>query len=186
MPTVYPQCITDLDTITITAAWPAYSSGEPHSGTDIVTGNHRVYAPQSGTIVTIFTDGGYNGGWGNYIKVRMDTADERYWLAAHFDTLSVSMGQHLNAGDFLGIQGETGHTTGVHTHFEYYVGGAATSYRTDPASILRLPGQAGVYNVSWDADVDPDPGPGPDQPGPSPGPLKIPIWLLFKIANNRR
>ena len=76
-----------------------------------------------------------------------------------------------------GTQGQTGNATGIHTHWEYWVGGRSTRYRQDPSQILGIPNAVGKYDVTWSADNPPGPGPEPPTPGKKP----IPLWLLFKL-----
>lgn len=166
---VYPQCITDQSTIFESAGYPAYPGGGYHGGIDTVHGNHLAYAPTDGTIVTAHVwQGGTSGNdsWGNYIVV--DTGNGSYWLAAHFAQQTHSVGETIQAGQLIGTQGATGEVTGIHTHWEYWVGGYGTDYRADPSSILRIPNGRGTYDVSWDAVNPPDPG-------------SVPVWLLFKF-----
>ncbi len=40
----------------------------------------------------------------------------------HMSQLLVTRGQHVEAGEVLGLVGETGHVTGPHLHFEVRVG----------------------------------------------------------------
>jgi murein DD-endopeptidase MepM/ murein hydrolase activator NlpD len=58
-----------------------------------------------GIAVAILHDFGYNG-------VRLST------VYGHMDRVDVKVGQHVEAGDQLGIVGLTGNTTGPHVHFE--------------------------------------------------------------------
>lgn len=176
---VYPQSITDQPTIRESAGYPEYPDGGYHGGIDTVHTNHLAYAPAGGTIVVAHVWQGtteHNDSWGNYIVV--DMGNNRYWLAAHFTQQLNTVGQVLKKGDYIGTQGRTGNVTGVHTHWEYWVGGQSTAYRSDPSQILGIPnGAPATYDVSWDAEEPPGPGPGPG-PGPS---GKIPVWLLFKF-----
>ncbi len=58
-----------------------------------------------GIAVAILHDFGYNG-------IRLST------VYGHMDRVDVKVGQHVEAGDQLGIVGLTGNTTGPHVHFE--------------------------------------------------------------------
>ena len=170
----YKQCITGMPSIRVTAGYPLYPSGSVHGGIDTVHGDHRAYAPKAGRVVVAHTwQGGTTGvdSWGNYIVVEF--ADREYWLAAHFTEQLHHIGETLEAGEFIGIQGITGNVTGVHTHWEYWSGGANTNYRQDPSPIIGIPNAVGTYPVTWDTGSGPGPGPTPVG--------SIPIWLLFKI-----
>lgn len=172
MPT-YPQSITDQSTIYESAGYPQYPGGGYHGGIDTVHNNHLAYAPASGTVVVAHVWQGTTAdedSWGNYIVV--DMGDNNYWLAAHFTDQLHTVGEVITKGDYIGQQGMTGNVTGIHTHWEYWVGGQSTAYRADPSPLLGIPnGAPATYDVSWNAD---------DPPGPGPG-RKIPIWLLFRF-----
>ena len=105
-------------------------------------------------------------------------SDNSYWLAAHFAKQIHSVGETITRGQFIGQQGQTGNASGIHTHWDYWIGGYGTAYRTDPSAILGIPNQVGTWEVEWDAGEEPGPGPGP---GPWPT-GKLPVWLLFKMA----
>ena len=170
MPT-YAQSITDQATIYESAGYPQYPNGGYHGGIDTVHTNFLAYAPASGTVVVAHVWQGTAEGedsWGNYIVV--DMGGGSYWLAGHFADQLHTVGETIAKGDYIGQQGETGNVTGIHTHWEYWVGGQSTAYRTDPSALLGIPnGAPATYVVTWDADDPPSPG------------RKLPIWLLFRF-----
>jgi murein DD-endopeptidase MepM/ murein hydrolase activator NlpD len=57
-----------------------------------------------------------------------------YTLSMHFSRIDVHEGQHVAAGDQLGLSGETGRVTGPHLHWAVRWEGAYL----DPAKLLRL------------------------------------------------
>ena len=57
-----------------------------------------------------------------------------YTLSMHFSRIDVHEGQHVNAGDPLGLSGATGRVTGPHLHWAVRWQGAYL----DPAKLLRL------------------------------------------------
>lgn len=171
----YKQSITDMPTITVTAGYPAYSDGSYHRGIDTVHGDHRAFAPASGTVVVAQVWDGHtttgDQSWGNMIKVRME--DGSTWRAAHFARQIWKVGSTITKGEFIGTQGETGNVTGIHTHWEY---ATADGTLMDPSAILGIPNAVGVYNVEWDSSIE-----------PRPWPIgKIPVWLMFKMAKRGR
>jgi murein DD-endopeptidase MepM/ murein hydrolase activator NlpD len=99
-----------------------------HGGLNAVdlAGDGPVYAPAGGTITGLLNTVGPNdsksagGGYGNHIKVRTD--DNRYeYLVAHFAPGSLQglrVGGKVAAGQYLGQQGNTGNSSGTHTHVE--------------------------------------------------------------------
>jgi murein DD-endopeptidase MepM/ murein hydrolase activator NlpD len=57
-----------------------------------------------------------------------------YTLSMHFSRIDVHEGQHVNAGESLGLSGATGRVTGPHLHWAVRWQGAYL----DPAKLLRL------------------------------------------------
>ncbi len=122
------------------AQWPANTTvvndgfgyrdgGEFHGGIDIMApGGSTIMAASPGTVVTVAED----DGWGAYVKV--DHGGGIYTLYAHMisGSQTVSVGQYVNAGDGLGLVGQTGYASVPHLHFEVYAGGS----RVDPMGWL--------------------------------------------------
>jgi len=103
----------------------------PHAGTDFMSpAGTPVKAPNSGRVVVArelyFT--------GNTIII--DHGLGVFSMLAHFSRLDAQEGQHVNAGDLLGLVGATGRVTGPHLHWAMRVAGA----RVDPMSALALLG----------------------------------------------
>ena len=87
----------------------------------------KLFAPIKDQLLYI-TDGGtvvrsrYSDSYGNYVMINHD--GNMQTLYAHMSGTAVSEGQTVNKGDVIGYLGETGWATGVHCHFEVYVGGS--------------------------------------------------------------
>ncbi|EZH64253.1 hypothetical protein DH09_00515 (plasmid) [Bacillaceae bacterium JMAK1] len=82
----------------------------------------RVHAIESGVV----TQSGYHSVMGNYVRIQHDTFDSRY---LHFaSSPAVSVGDSITRGQFIGIMGTTGSSTGIHLHLDIYINGA----RQDP------------------------------------------------------
>lgn len=89
-----------------------------HSGIDLT-------APEGTEIVAsaggkIYKTGYEPNGLGNYVKIQHDVNGETYYTAyGHMldNSVVVSEGQIVNAGDKLGIIGTSGRSTGIHVHF---------------------------------------------------------------------
>ncbi len=78
-------------------------------GTDIM-------ASASGHVIVAKNNGGYNGGYGNYIVIAHPNGTQT--LYAHMRDVAVTVGQAVNQGNVIGHIGMTGKTTGPHVHFE--------------------------------------------------------------------
>ncbi len=97
-----------------------------HNGIDIDGFNNAgniIVAAASGTVVTA----SYDGAYGNYVVI--DHGDMTT-LYAHMSGMAVTAGSWVDQGQTIGYLGDTGRATGVHCHFEVFVGGS----RVDPAS----------------------------------------------------
>jgi murein DD-endopeptidase MepM/ murein hydrolase activator NlpD len=82
-----------------------------------------VKASASGTILTAVT-GGWNGGYGNYVKIQHPNGTETIY--AHNAQNLVVVGQKVEQGQTIGLMGSTGNSTGCHVHFA--VRGAANPF----------------------------------------------------------
>jgi murein DD-endopeptidase MepM/ murein hydrolase activator NlpD len=63
--------------------------------------------------------------YGNAVSIRHPfgyQGDTLHTIYGHMDTLFVQRGEWVEAGQILGLVGDTGHVTGVHLHFEIRVG----------------------------------------------------------------
>jgi hypothetical protein len=84
-----------------------------HNGIDfaVVTGT-KVYACDPGIVSVVRAD---SGGYGTHVRVDHDWGQSIY---GHFSKPLVSVGQAIQAGDCIGLSGNTGNSTGPHLHFE--------------------------------------------------------------------
>ncbi|WP_321300158.1 M23 family metallopeptidase [Marinifilum fragile] len=84
-----------------------------HGGVDMACPKGTdIHIPADGVIVK----SGWNGGYGNYIKVKHGNGYETIY--GHLSKVSVKKGQKVNKGDVIGKVGSTGRSTGPHLHYE--------------------------------------------------------------------
>ena len=84
-----------------------------HTGVDLRAAvGTQVRSVGAGTVVR----SGWDGAYGNDVVIRMTDGD--YTLYGHLSHVSVRAGQHVTAGEQVGLSGATGHATGPHLHFE--------------------------------------------------------------------
>jgi len=88
------------------------------------------YAAHAGTV----TLARYEGGYGNAIRIDHGNGIETVY--GHSSKLLVTEGQHVEAGQMLGLIGSTGYSTGNHLHFEVTVNGE----HADPMAYLLAHG----------------------------------------------
>jgi murein DD-endopeptidase MepM/ murein hydrolase activator NlpD len=76
-----------------------------------------------------------NSGFGNYVMV--DHGNSITSIYGHLSEVETAKGKDVKPGDIIGLEGETGHATGPHVHFEIRVYGIPVNPRIfmvgDPA-----------------------------------------------------
>ena len=101
--------------------------GEMHTGLDMAIGYGTPYmAAHAGTVIL----SRYNGGLGYNIQI--DHGNGIVTVYGHSSKLLVKEGQHVEAGQQIGLIGDTGYSFGNHLHFEIRINGVAV----DPAKWL--------------------------------------------------
>ncbi|MFA6424159.1 MAG: M23 family metallopeptidase [Candidatus Magasanikbacteria bacterium] len=107
--------------------------GWKHNGLDIAgpfeTPN---YAAKAGTVE--FAQCGWNRGYGCYVQINHGNGVKT--LYGHHSRLLVSAGEYVEAGQVIGLMGNTGNVrgrTGIHLHFEVQVNGV----RVNPLGYVR-------------------------------------------------
>ena len=105
----------------VSATFPTYSSGKPHSGIDV--------ACPEGTPVRASKDGvcikrrEIETSYGKYLFI--EHAENLISIYAHNSKLLINEGDHVKAGDIIAYSGNTGNSTGAHSHFEIRINGSA-------------------------------------------------------------
>lgn len=118
-----------------------------HKGIDLVgVDDITVYACLGGEVVTstIITDkNNLTWQWGNYVCIKAD--DGTYHYYCHLKSRSVKKGERINAGDKIGVMGNTGYSFGSHLHFEVRENDRKTTVNT--AEYLGVDNEIGTYNA---------------------------------------
>lgn len=133
--------------VRVTDTWASPRPEGPHKGVDLVGTCKTIVAPCDGKIgwAGEYNDratGGRTWEWGKY--VRLETEDGYMIYLCHMSSVSVCAGQKVKAGDKLGVEGSTGHSTGSHCHFEIRKNGKST----DPTPFLGIANRLGTYPVT--------------------------------------
>jgi murein DD-endopeptidase MepM/ murein hydrolase activator NlpD len=79
----------------------------------------NLYASAAGTVMISKNDGGYNGGYGNYVVISHSNGSQT--LYGHMQATSVNVGDSVTQGQMIGLLGNSGKVhgvTGCHVHFE--------------------------------------------------------------------
>jgi len=105
---------------------PVTRQRRPHLGTD--------YAAPHGTPIVTTANGvversGYNGGNGNYVKVKHNNTYSTQYL--HMSRRAVKVGDRVKQGDVIGYVGSTGLATGPHVCYRFWYNGV----QVDPYAI---------------------------------------------------
>ncbi len=102
-----------------------------HRGVDINANvGDPVVAVASGVVIEagsqlVEINGRMSDAYGIHVMMQLDQTFDGlpiYILYAHFSEVLVEQGQHVQAGETLGLAGVTGFTTGPHVHLEVRVG----------------------------------------------------------------
>lgn len=88
-----------------------------HNGKDLAAAiGTPVHAAAAGKVIVSKNDGGWNGGYGNYIVISHPNGMQT--LYAHLQKTAVSAGSTVTQGQTIGYVGNTGKSTGSHLHVE--------------------------------------------------------------------
>lgn len=103
------------DIFTITSPWWTERNGTIHRGLDIATPLSKpVYSILTGYVHSLGTDSSQ----GNWIVIKDDiTGYATRYMHLQSSPLLV-VGQRINAGDYVAMEGSTGNSTGIHLHVE--------------------------------------------------------------------
>lgn len=127
-----------------------------HTGYDLVgVGSYDICAAVGGKVVhsRIITDkNNATWQWGNYVCIK--GTDGLYYYYCHMKSRAVTAGQTVNAGDKLGVMGNTGYSFGAHLHFE--VRSADGKTKINPETILGIPNKTGTYTGKSELETDLD------------------------------
>lgn len=127
-----------------------------HTGYDLVgVGSYDICAAVGGKVVhsRIITDkNNATWQWGNYVCIK--GTDGLYYYYCHMKSRAVTAGQIVNAGDKLGVMGNTGYSFGAHLHFE--VRSADGKKKINPETILGIPNKTGTYTGKSELETDLD------------------------------
>jgi murein DD-endopeptidase MepM/ murein hydrolase activator NlpD len=105
----------------------SYLWSNAHTGLDFAA---PTGTPVRAVAASVVAETGYEGAYGNRVVLRLADGT-RLWFC-HLNTIDVSVGEPLAAGQQLGTVGYTGNTTGPHLHLEVRINGTPV----DPYSAL--------------------------------------------------
>ena len=108
-----------------------YRWGRLHAGVDLaVPHGTPIYAAAAGTVIL----SRWYGGYGYCVIIQHD--DGVVSLYGHQSKLIATEGQRVDAGQLIGLSGNTGHSFGDHLHFEIRI----NDVPTEPLAFMRQHG----------------------------------------------
>lgn len=124
-----------------------------HGGVDYRIRYDTVYSAADGVIDFLFYDANEDNhlSCGNYMFIKTEwEGRDLFMLYCHLEEVLVEEGQQVEAGDPVGISGNTGFSTGPHLHFELRVdvrniGPNMRGKRRNPELYLALDGTGVIY-----------------------------------------
>ncbi len=107
--------------------------GRLHAGIDLASG---IGSPIRAVTNATVQSAGWEGGYGRC--VRLVHSDGTVTVYGHLSAITVNEGERVSAGERIGREGNTGHSTGPHLHFEVRINGTPVN----PVTWLRKRGVA--------------------------------------------
>ena len=121
--------------------------GKAHQGMDLVgLDSKEIHSTVNGTIEIA----GYNDpfGFGRYVRIRQDGTGYHYYYG-HMSQTLVKVGDQVQIGTLIGIEGSTGNSTGSHCHYEMRQTLAKSSFG-NISEISSIPNRLGIYDDKYD------------------------------------
>ena len=119
--------------------------GNSHDGFDLVgIDSKEIHCVVKGKVIKAGWENSSNHkqGFGQYVKI--ETADKDVWYYGHLSKISVVVGQVVNVTDIIGVEGNTGYSTGSHLHICVRKNGVYGAHK-DVSQILGIPNKIGIY-----------------------------------------
>lgn len=120
-----------------------------HDGLDLVgLDSKEIHATVSGVVKYAGWENPNNHaqGFGQYVCI--ESADKRYFYYGHLSEIRVKTGQIINMCSVVGIEGNTGRSTGSHCHYCIRPVFAA-GQSLDVSAISGIPNALGVYDDGY-------------------------------------
>lgn len=130
-----------------------FKGPEIHDGLDLVgIDSKNIHCVVAGKVIYCGWENAKNHkrGFGQYVKVKAENGD--IWYYGHLSQILVKKGDIVRVTDIIGIEGNTGHSTGSHLHICCRPGGIKARAK-DVSKLLKIPNAKGIYNDGYTPNV---------------------------------
>lgn len=123
--------------------------GASHDGLDLVgIASKEIHSTVNGVVEFAGWENSNNHsqGFGQYVKI-IDNKTGYGFYFGHLSTIKVKVGQSVKITDVIGIEGNTGNSTGSHCHYCIRKNGKGT--HIDVSNYSGIPNKLGTYNDGY-------------------------------------
>lgn len=123
--------------------------GASHDGLDLVgIDSKEIHSTVNGVVEFAGWENSNNHsqGFGQYVKI-IDNKTGYGFYFGHLSTIKVKLGQSVKITDVIGIEGNTGNSTGSHCHYCIRKNGKGT--HIDVSNYSGIPNKLGTYNDGY-------------------------------------